>query len=149
MVDEQALRRPDFVEGRRILLGNGQRWSFPDHPPLHDDAEHIASLRAIGEAEDRADRLRAELALTILLLSRNYDLSPSDYQAILSFPPSDPSLAALQDAIHELAVEQLRALPQLLAANSDPPAPQKSHWRLASLFGPWSRIGKSRSSWLS
>jgi hypothetical protein len=146
MVDEQALRRPDFVEGRRILLANGQAWSFPDHPPLRDDAEQIAALRAIGESEDQADRLRAELALTILLLSRNYDLSPSDYQAILGFRPSDPALAALQHAIHELAVEQLRALPRLSGAysNSNPPAPRMTHWSLARLFRPRSRIGKSR-----
>jgi hypothetical protein len=145
MVDEQALRRPDFVEGRRILLANGQAWSFPDHPPLHDD-EHIAALRAIGEAEDRADRLRAKMALTILLLSRNYDLSPSDYQAILGFRRSDPALAALQHAIHELAVEQLRALPRRSGAysNSNPPAPRMTHWRLTRLFRPRSRIGKSR-----
>jgi hypothetical protein len=57
--------------------------------------------------------------------------------------------AALQRAIHELAVEQLRVLPRLSVANSNPPAPQKTHWRIASLFGPRSRIGKSRSSWLS
>jgi hypothetical protein len=109
MVDEQALRRPDFVEGRRILLANGQEWSFPDDSPFHD-AEHIALLRAIGESEDQADRLRGELALTILLLSRNYDLSAADYQAILDFPPSDPSLDALQHAVHDLAGEQLQAL---------------------------------------
>jgi hypothetical protein len=143
MVDEKALRRADFVEGRHILLANGQEWSFPDHPPHRDDAEHIALLRAIGESEDQADRLRAELALTILLLSRNYDLSPSDYQAILGFRPSDRSLAALQHAIHELVVEQLRTLPRLLGANSNPPAPQRTHWRLAGLLGPHSRIGKS------
>jgi hypothetical protein len=144
MVDEQALRRPDFVEGRRILLANGQEWSVPDNPALQDDAEHIALLRAIGESEDQADCHRAELALTILLLSRNYDLSPLDYQAILGFRPSDPSLAALQHAIHDLAVEQLRALPRLSEANSKPPAPQETHWRLASLFASRGRISKPR-----
>src|SRR4051794_16859975 len=87
MVDEQSLRRPTFVDGKRITLANGQAWSLPDHPPYKDDAEHLGVLRAVCDAEDDADRLRAELALTIFLLSKNYDLLPNDYRAILEFEP--------------------------------------------------------------
>src|SRR5258708_2794017 len=118
MVDEQAHRRPTFAEGVRIRLANGQAWSFPDHPPCKDDQEHHAVLRGIIESEDAADRLRAELALTIFLLSRNYDLMPGDYRAILEFAPGDPALSEMQRSIHELAIDQIRGLRQ--HPDSDP-----------------------------
>src|SRR5947209_20097825 len=101
MVEEHSLRRPSFADGTRITLADGQAWSFPDQPPSKDDPEHLALLRGVSEAEDDAERLRAELALTIFLLSRNYNLLPQDYRAILEFDPGDTALAAMQHAIHE------------------------------------------------
>ena len=28
-LDEQSLRRPEFTEGRKVTLGDGQEWVFP------------------------------------------------------------------------------------------------------------------------
>ena len=49
MIDEQTLRLPGFVEGARIRLADGQRWSLPDSPPSTDDDTHRLLLQAIGE----------------------------------------------------------------------------------------------------
>jgi peptidoglycan/xylan/chitin deacetylase (PgdA/CDA1 family) len=109
-IDELARRRPTFVEGTRIRLADGHDWAFPDQPPRPDDHELISVLRAIGESEDRPERLRGGLALAILLLSRNYDLTPADFQAILAFAPGDTELSELQRAVHELAISLSRVV---------------------------------------
>jgi hypothetical protein len=146
MIDEQALRRPDFVEGTRIRLANGHDWSFPDQPPHPEDHELIAILQAIAEAEDEPERLRGELALAILLLSRNYDLSPGDFQAILSFAPGDPTLIEMQRAVHELASRHSRDLQYLSRPKSNSPPLPVAHWRLANLFKLRNRAKSNRSS---
>jgi hypothetical protein len=149
MVDEQSVRRPGFVEGTRIRLANGQEWTFPDHPPSKEDVEHQAVLREIGEAEDAADLLRAELALAIHLLSRNYDLTPEGFQAILDFAPGDPVLAEMQRAVHELATAQYRAFRHLPNSNAGSTLAPMVHWRILKLLKPRSRIGSMRSFWLN
>jgi len=135
MVDEKALRLPTFVEGTRIGLANGQAWSLPDPPSYGEDDEHQALLRVIVEAEDEPERLRAELALTIFLLSRNYHLTSTDYTELLDYAPGDPALGEMQAAVGELATGQSRTLRPLAAANSavlhSPPA----FWRLTHLLG--------------
>jgi hypothetical protein len=145
MVDEQSLRRPTFVEGARIPLANGQAWSFPDHPPYKGDVEHFAVLREIGESEDGADLLRAELAFAIHLLRRNYDLSPANFRAILEFAPGDPALAEMQRRVHELAIKQYQALRRLPDSNTSSPNLPTVHRRFFGLFKPRSGIGSSRS----
>jgi hypothetical protein len=149
MVDEQSLRRPTFVEGTRIQLADGQAWSLPDHPPYKEDFEHLAALREIGEAEDAADLLRAELALAIYLLSRNYELAPADFQAILEFAPGDPSLAEMQHTVHELAINQYRAFRRLPSSDASSPNLPTAHWRILSLLRPRNRVGSSKSFWLN
>ncbi|MBV8229777.1 MAG: hypothetical protein JO329_07325 [Planctomycetaceae bacterium] len=104
MVDEQARRRVTFNEGTRIRLADGQFWSLPGRWSDHADPEYDATFVAIFEAEDVAERLRAELALTILLLSRNYDLTPEQFQELLGFPPDSPSLLEMQRAVHEMVL---------------------------------------------
>lgn len=148
-MDEQALRRPAFVEGTRIRLANGQDWSFPDQPLHPEDHELIAVLRAIVEAEDESERLRGELALSILLLSRNYDLSPTDFQAILSYAPGDPALAEMQHVVHDLATRHSRDLLRLSNPNSNSLPLSVTHWRLANLLKPRNRAGSNRSSWIN
>lgn len=107
MADEQALRRPTFVEGARVPLADGQTWSLPRRRADQADPEYDEMLKVVFEAEDEAERLRSELALTIFLLSRNYQLTPEAYQELLDFPPGDPTLVELQQAVHALAVEQM------------------------------------------
>jgi hypothetical protein len=147
MVDEQALRRSTFTEGVRIRLANGQAWSLPDHRPYKDDPEHLAVLREIIEAEDAADCLRAELALAILLLSRNYDLTPDAFQAVLEFAPGDPALSEMQRSVHELATDQIRALGRFPDSNPGPSLLPKTHWRIVDLLKRQNRVESARSFW--
>jgi hypothetical protein len=149
MVDEQALRRPSYVEGTRIRLANGQVWTFPDHPPCAEDLEHIAVLREVGEAEDASDRLRAELALAIYLLSRNYHLMPKDFQVILEFAPGDPVLAEMQRSVHEIATKQTRALRLLADPNTVSAFVPPTHRRLFNLLKPRTRTDSPRSFWFN
>jgi hypothetical protein len=108
MVDERSVRRPRFIEGTKIRLADGQSWSFPASHP--DDPEYDQVLRAVFEAEDDAERLRVELALTILLLARNYNLGPADYQVLLGYPPGDPALAQLQREVHQMVLDHAEKL---------------------------------------
>jgi hypothetical protein len=146
MLYEQTRRRPSFVEGARIRLADGQTWSLPDHPPYREDEEHIALLRAIGESEDDSERARGELALAILLLSHNYDLSPADYQTILDYPAGDPELVEVQRTLHAVATKQSRALRRMAESDAQgrPPAARPTHWSLGSLLRP-RRRHKARS----
>ena len=79
-------------------------------------------LREVVEAEDAADLLRAELALAIYLLSRNYHLTSKDFQEILEFAPGDPALAEMQRSVHEIATRQTRALRFLPDSNTARPS---------------------------
>jgi hypothetical protein len=56
------------------------------------------------EVEDFTEALQAELAVTIYLLRRNYELSPDQLALLLTFAPDDPALPALQKAMHEFLV---------------------------------------------
>src|SRR5437763_1354519 len=90
MLDESRARRPGFVEGAWVRLSDGSEWSLPRRDPTCVDPEYDAQLRAVFEAEDSAGVLRAELALTIFLLLRNYVLPPRDLSRLLTFAPGDP-----------------------------------------------------------
>src|SRR4051794_14479361 len=102
MMDESALRRTGFVEGPRVRLADGGLWALPLRDPKLDDPDYDALLAMVAESEDRAEMLRSELALTIFLLMRNYDLLPDALDVLLRFAPGDPALAATQGAVHEI-----------------------------------------------
>ena len=124
MRDEKSLRRPDFLPGCAVRMADGQVWSLPKAPdpyagtadagtsPFADggvlDREYQATIAAVLDAEDEAERLRAELALAILLLTRNYKLRPADYQELLCDRPGSPVIASLQEAFHAVALEHAR-----------------------------------------
>src|SRR4051794_3064968 len=124
MRDERKMRRPGFLDGPSIRLGDGQLWAFPSPDGIASASDHgaatrtasdaavdlefEATLRAVIEAEDEAEQLRAELALAIYLLSRNYDLGPADYRAILG-PPSSQTLEAMKQSFHQLAMDHIRS----------------------------------------
>lgn len=103
-VRERARRRPGFVEGVAVQLSDGGHWTIPDLSSPRDDNDRDELLTAAHEAEDPFEGRRAELALTIFLLRRNYDLGPEDFQALLSFAPDDPALSALQRTMHDLVL---------------------------------------------
>jgi hypothetical protein len=120
MPDESAARKVGFVEGIRVLFADGGLWSLPLRDPGEAQEEYDALLAAVCEAEDRAEGLRAELALTIFLLEQNYDLAADQLFALLSFSPSDPHLAALQEAVHGLVIESLDRIRQARGTGKRP-----------------------------
>ncbi len=107
MIDEPSARRPGFVDGPRVRLADGQSWSLPLREPVGLDPEYDALLALVLDAEDRAEGLRAELALTIFLLTRNYDLTPGSLDALLNIEPNDPALNELQRVVHQIACESI------------------------------------------
>jgi len=104
MIDEHAQRRATFQEGTSIQLADGQVWSLPGFSTDEPDPVLNSLLRAVGGSEEGPERLRDEIALTILLLSRNYHLSPEAYPQILDFRPGDPARAQFQHTLHQLAL---------------------------------------------
>jgi hypothetical protein len=106
-MDECAVRGEGFVAGRWVRLADGQEWSLPVRSAVGVDPEYDALLGVVFEAESRAEGLRAELALTIFLLTRNYVLSSDALDRLLRFASADPALATLQRAVHELVLESM------------------------------------------
>ena len=144
MVDEEAARRSAFVEGARIVLADGQTWSLSGRWSGRDDPEFDALLRAVFEADDVADQLRSELAMTIVLLSRNYQLGPADYQALLSFPPGASALSTLQRAVHEFVIDQARKFKDQIDWGRPAYVPPPIRWEPAA---PSTWSARLRSLW--
>jgi hypothetical protein len=115
MLDEESLRRPDFLPGIPVRMADGQLWSLPEAPDRYPRMayggaprrEYAATVAAVLDAEDEAERRRAELALTIALLARNYDLGPAEYQELLGGESGGPATATLQRAFHNVALEHM------------------------------------------
>jgi hypothetical protein len=136
MPTEDIHRRPGFQSGRSIRLADGQEWVFPapvtrgtgdaEDADIAADSSYLALLRALEEAEDRAELRRAELALTIHLLGRNYDLGPEDYQRLLGLTPGSPELARMQDELHELVWAHLEQLRERLESRPEGPGARRS-----------------------
>lgn len=122
MLDEMALRRSDFLPGVRIRLADGQEWTLPGAPsgdpgpeaggPEPDalGADYAGIVAAILEAENEAERRRAELALGIALLARNYRLAPSDFRAVLGACSGMSAAANVGLALHAVAREHVECL---------------------------------------
>jgi hypothetical protein len=102
-------------------MADRQNWMFPHPPAAGIDREFDAMMRIHHESEDRDDERRIELAMAILLLSRNYDPRPDEYEAIFSFGTDQSARSVAQAAISELIhhdleaqrVDRLPAQPQL------------------------------------
>lgn len=107
MVDENVRRRAGFQAGRWVRMGDRQHWMFPPPPAPGIDGEYDALIRVHHEAEDADDERRIELAMAILLLSRNYAPTPAEYQAIFDFGADDSARSTAQAAISEIVREDL------------------------------------------
>jgi hypothetical protein len=110
MFDERSRRREGFAAGVPVRLSDGGTWMLPVRDPERVEPDYDALLNVVFEAEDRSEGLRSELALTIYLLDRNYDLSGDELGALLSFEANDPALAELQEAAHRVVLESARRL---------------------------------------
>jgi len=110
MLDTMTRRRPGFHSGKSIHLADGQAWMVPEPDQIaHSSEIYDAMIGAIVSSDSRSEILRAELALGIHLLARNYDLAPLILGALLDFPQGDPALERLQSELHEIALEHVRA----------------------------------------
>lgn len=107
MIDEQSARRAEFEAGVPVHLADGQTWWLPASGPEPGGPHDQALLAAFTEAEGRADHLRAVLALSVHLVTRNYDLSPDDLGALLSFTPDDPAGPKMRAVVEGLAAQAL------------------------------------------
>lgn len=107
-LDEVSLRKPEFVEGVRVKLGDGQDWSFPRPrlrlvPRKFEDGDIGLATRPVYPAERQADLdiilaeigegdeafwrwLEARSRLATRLLLDNYDL---DNNALAELLPID------------------------------------------------------------
>ena len=112
MLNETTHRRDGFRSGMLIRLADGQSWHFPV-PSDVEDQDTLNLLVAIREAEDEAERYRAELALALHLFSRNYDLDPWSFHALFHFTSGGPELAESKQAFRELADASFRHLASL------------------------------------
>jgi hypothetical protein len=106
-------------------MADGQDWALPDPPDEpspsgrpgvggYEDLgpEYEEAVAGVLEAEDEPGRRRAELALAIALLSRNYRLRPDDYWELLDAESGSPASRALAESLRGLAAahaERLRA----------------------------------------
>lgn len=105
MLSEIALRRPAFTDGHKLVLGDGQEWTFPKailrwHPaptpaggfepkksPPYGP-EFQAKLRELMDSTEETDdaesrRIELRMVLAAELLSRNYDLDEDALAALL------------------------------------------------------------------
>jgi len=130
MPSESALRRPGFCPGQAIRMADDQEWTIPD-PGCTEvrGAEYESLLQALTEAGDEADLLRAELALTIYLLSRNYRLTPEDYTAILGVSGDDDRLARVQAGCRAAASAHIARGRASLPHQPDRKGPEPESWR--------------------
>ena len=128
MVEEKVRRRAGFQSGRWVRMGDRQQWMFPPPPAPGIDPEYDALSRIHQESEDADDERRIELAMAILLLSRNYDLMPDEYVAIFSFGTDPSAKSTAQAAISEVVRRDRKRLN--LHSTMSPPGSRTRlrHW---------------------
>ena len=125
---EAECRRPDFVEGVPIVLGNGEAWHLPK-PVLEFRLESSAGglgfrelprmgdgrMRDFGEAywakcqaahdsEPGLDRLNAYATLAVDLLLRNYTLDDGQVIALLPYIQADDTNSEMWSALIDTAL---------------------------------------------
>ena len=107
MVEEKVRRRLGFQLGRWVRMGDRQDWMFPPPPVPGIHHEYDELIRVHRESEDADDERRIELAMAILLLSRNYAATPGEYQAIFNFGSDESARSTAQAAISEIVRHDL------------------------------------------
>lgn len=109
MRDERALRRPEFLQGPKVTLGDGGDWYLPSptvrlFPIRGEDgriavgggpsfgAEYEAMMDELADCdpEDATARLTVQFRMATLLLTRNYDLTDRDLRELLVIDVDDP-----------------------------------------------------------
>lgn len=110
MLDERATRKPGFRDGPRLVLGDGQEWTFP-RPwlrlyPVRDADGRLAVGGGQGygpdydalvdqlidcEPDDTTRRLALQFQMAACLLDRNYTLGDRDLRRLLAVDLADPA----------------------------------------------------------
>ncbi len=132
-------------------MADGQEWLFTSPPAPGVDADYDALIHALLEAEDQSEAKKCELAIAILLLSRNYQPLPSEYQRIFCFGGDDAAQSSAEEAIATLICSNLdqvrrRAAPERSASRALGHQPRtlpalisSCATRLRSTMTPWLR----------
>ncbi|WP_165221935.1 hypothetical protein [Aquisphaera insulae] len=110
MRDERTVRKATFTEGPRVVLGDGQEWTFP-RPWLRlypvrgadgrlavgggmgygADYEELVDRLVECGTDDTSSRLALQFQMAGLLLGRNYELDDRDLRRLLAVDLADPS----------------------------------------------------------
>jgi hypothetical protein len=110
MLDERAVRRHGFTEGTKIVLGDGQEWTFP-RPWLRlypvraadgrltvggglgygADYDDLVDRLVDCDPDDTAGRLALQFQMAAELLNRNYELADTDLRRLLAIDLADPA----------------------------------------------------------
>jgi hypothetical protein len=109
MLDERALRKPEFSEGHRVVLADGQEWTLPKprirfKPRICDGKVEIGGGPSFGpEFDDQldilfgiveadpAERLRVKFEVAVRLLAANYHLGPRQFAELIVLEPGEPA----------------------------------------------------------
>lgn len=120
------------MAGIPARLADGQIWDLPGAARAGGPDPAVEGLvAALWEAEDEVERGRAELALAIALLDRNYALGPAEYRELLEAEPGCPAASDLRRTLRAVADEYSRAVS---TAPGTIPAPASLGQRL------WARL---------
>ncbi len=110
MLDERALRKRGFTEGPKVVLGDGQEWTFP-RPWLRlypvrapgggfamgggegygADFDDLVDRLVDCEPDDIPARLAIQFEMAACLLCRNYELNDRDLRRLLAIDLGDPA----------------------------------------------------------
>ncbi len=134
MVSEKARRRAEFQGGAPVKMADGQEWAFANPPAAGVDAEYDALLQGLLEAEDRNEARKFELAIGMLLLSRNYQPSPREYREIFCFDSDDAGRSAAQEAISTLIGSNLERRRREVVAGKPVSGALRPHLRTLPAF---------------
>jgi hypothetical protein len=148
-LDEQALRRPDFVPGTPVKLGDGQSWElrrpvvrfvpsandagFETRLRLEGDDDYEAlcrradaaarAVREGGEGASTAPYIAAELAMGRAILLGNYDLTPEQVADLLQFSYDPADEAGWELRLSVLAVARGEGPKPSGDGGGSPPSP--------------------------
>lgn len=121
MIDERHCRKPGFTEGPKVVLGDGQAWTFPSpwlrlYPQrgsdgnltvgggLGYDADYDDLIDQMVECDpaDTSTRLRLQFQMAAHLLGKNYDLDDRQLRRLLAIDLADPDCQSRWTQINQI-----------------------------------------------
>lgn len=113
-LDEITLRRKGFREGYKVILGDGQEWTFPRpvlrfFPARADDGgivlaadrthdrryQELRDELVETDRDDHYNAMRVQVLIAAHLLASNYDLDTSAFRTLLPVVENDPENDAM------------------------------------------------------